>query len=47
VKYTQIFIEYAEGNGPLGIPRHRLENSFRIDLKGVGWEVSHLDSFIS
>jgi hypothetical protein len=28
----------AEGQGPIGRPRHRWKNEFRMDDKYIGWE---------
>jgi len=27
-----------DGNGPLGRPRHRLDNNIKMDVEEVGWE---------
>jgi hypothetical protein len=33
-----ILVGKSEGEGSLGIPRHRWKDNVRMDLKEVGWE---------
>jgi hypothetical protein len=37
-KCTRFWRESQEEKGPLGRPRHRWENWFRMDLNEIGWE---------
>jgi hypothetical protein len=34
----KIMVGKPDGNGPLGKPRHRLDNNIKMDLEEVGWE---------
>jgi hypothetical protein len=38
-----ILVRKPEGKRLLGIPRHRWENSIKMDLREIGWSVNGLD----
>jgi hypothetical protein len=37
-KVYRVLVAKPEGKRPLGRPRRRWEDGFRMDLKDIGWE---------
>jgi hypothetical protein len=33
----RVLVGESEGNRPLGIPRHRWEDTIKMDLREIGW----------
>jgi len=42
--YTGFWVEKPEGKRPLGIPRRRLEDNIKTDLREVGWGGARIGS---
>jgi hypothetical protein len=43
----KVFIRKPEGKRPLGRPRRRWEDNFRMDLREIEWESCGLDLSVS